>query len=148
NPSRYAILPCLHATRSPAMARTPPFAAPAMAPDRDDPIQDLEHPARCRDLHDEAVLLLGSDRGWNDATTKLLHSYDASLERGRPDLVVAPRDVDDLRALVVATYRCGVPLVMRGAGTGYSGGALPVHGGMVILAAGLNRIIDVDLDEG
>src|SRR2546430_4605740 len=120
-PSRYATYRPLRTTGRQAMVRTSPPAAPGTGQDRDDPVQELEYATRCRDLHDEAVLLLGDDRVWDNETTKLLHSYDASLERGRPDLVVAPRDIDDLRALIVATYRCGVPFVMRGAGTGYSG---------------------------
>lgn len=103
---------------------------------------------RCEALRVEAVELLGSEGVRTDHASKMLHSYDASLEAGRPDLVVTPRSSDDLRALVAATYRHGVPFVMRGAGTGYSGGALPAHGGMVVLTAGLDRILNVDFDEG
>jgi len=129
-----------------AEARTLTTWAPGQH--EDEPVQKAEHAARCRDLYEEVVLLLGEGRVRTDETTTHLHSYDASLEHGRPDLVVNPRDVDDLRALIAATYRCGVPFVMRGAGTGYSGGALPSRGGMVILTADLDRILGIDLDEG
>jgi glycolate dehydrogenase FAD-linked subunit len=104
--------------------------------------------ARCEAIRAEAVQLLGRDRVRTDDASRLLHSYDASLESGSPDLVVAPRSSDELRALIAAAYRHGVPFVMRGAGTGYSGGALPSHGGMVVLTAGLDRILEVDFDEG
>lgn len=99
-------------------------------------------------LRADAVEILGFARVRSDDTTTSLHSYDASLEHGRPDLVVAPRDRDELRALVAAASRRGVPYLARGAGTGYSGGALPASGGMVILTAGLDRILEADLDEG
>ena len=115
---------------------------------RDDAAQAPEHRARCQDLRQDAVRLLGKERVRSDETTRFLHSYDASLERGYPDLVASPRDTGDLRALVAAAYHRGVPFVMRGAGTGYSGGALPARRGMVILTSDLDRILDVDTDEG
>jgi glycolate oxidase len=107
-----------------------------------------EHRARCQDLRQAAVRLVGKERVRSDETTRFLHSYDASLEHGYPDLVASPRDTGELRALVAAAYHHGVPFVMRGAGTGYSGGALPARGGMVILTSNLDRILDIDTDEG
>jgi glycolate oxidase len=104
--------------------------------------------SRCLDLYDEVIGIVGQDRFHHDPTTNYLHSYDASLEYGQPDLVVAPKNVEELRALVAAAYRCGVPLVMRGAGTGYSGGALCARGGMVVLTAGLDRVLATDFDGG
>jgi glycolate oxidase len=41
--------------------------------------------------------------------------------------------------------REGVPFVARGHGTGLSGGALPVPGGVVISLARLNRVLDIDI---
>ena len=38
----------------------------------------------------------------------------------------------------------GVPVVARGAGTGLSGGALPVEGGVLLVLSKLNRILEVD----
>ena len=38
----------------------------------------------------------------------------------------------------------GVPLVVRGAGTGYTGGAVPLHGGVVLSLERLNRILEID----
>ena len=107
-----------------------------------------DYRARCHDLYDDAIEIVGKDHVRADNTTNLLHSYDASLEYGRPDLVVAPHDTDELRAVIAAAYRHRVPFVMRGAGTGYSGGALPARGGMVILTAGLDRILETDFDGG
>ena len=65
--------------------------------------------------------------------------------RRRP-LVVLPavggRGAGDRAALC---SREGVPFVARGHGTGLSGGALPVPGGVVISLARLNRVLDVDI---
>ncbi|MER8187561.1 FAD-linked oxidase C-terminal domain-containing protein [Kitasatospora sp. NPDC094015] len=94
----------------------------------------------------EARELLGAERVLTDPTTLGLHSYDASLDSRRPDAVVVPRSGDDLRELVLAAGRGSVPWVVRGAGTGYSGGALPDAGGAVLLTRDLDRILAVDPD--
>ncbi|MGH3939530.1 MAG: FAD-linked oxidase C-terminal domain-containing protein [Pseudonocardiaceae bacterium] len=107
-----------------------------------------DYRSRCHDLYGDAIQIIGKDNVRADSTTNVLHSYDASLEQGQPDLVVAPHNTEELRALVAATHRHRVPFVMRGAGTGYSGGALPARGGVVILTAGLDRILEADFDDG
>ena len=65
--------------------------------------------------------------------------------RETPALVVLPRSAADVQAIVRACAREDVPFVARGHGTGLSGGALPVPGGVVISLARLNRVLDVDI---
>src|SRR5579884_977671 len=78
-----------------------------------------------------------------------LRTYECDALTGHravPELVVLPRDAADVQAVVRACRRHGVPFVARGAGTGLSGGALPVAGGVVVSLARLNRIVEVDLE--
>jgi glycolate oxidase len=63
-----------------------------------------------------------------------------------PSLVVLPETTEQVQAVVRACHAAGVPFVARGAGTGLSGGALPVADGVVIALTRMNRILDVDLD--
>jgi len=65
--------------------------------------------------------------------------------RERPSLVLLPRSTADVQAIVRCCHRHGVAFVARGHGTGLSGGALPVPGGVLIALTRLNRIIDVDI---
>jgi glycolate oxidase len=65
--------------------------------------------------------------------------------REKPAVVVLPRSADQVQAVVRVCYGAGVPFVARGHGTGLSGGALPVPGGVVIGLARLNRVLDVDI---
>ena len=65
--------------------------------------------------------------------------------RARPELVVLPGTAEEVRRVVRACHEAAVPWVARGAGTGISGGALPVEGGVVIVLSRLRRILDVDL---
>ncbi|OAI13443.1 MULTISPECIES: FAD-linked oxidase C-terminal domain-containing protein [Methylomonas] len=61
-----------------------------------------------------------------------------------PDLVVLPDSVEQIPALLRLCHTHQIPVVARGAGTGLSGGALPVPGGIVLGLAKLNRILDID----
>jgi glycolate oxidase len=66
--------------------------------------------------------------------------------RVRPEIVLIPRDAAGVARAVAACHRNGVPFVARGAGTGLSGGALPVADGVVISLARLRSIREVDVE--
>jgi glycolate oxidase len=65
-----------------------------------------------------------------------------------PSLVALPSTTEEVQAVVRACVAAGVPFVARGAGTGLSGGALPVADGVVISLAKMNRVLEVDLAGG
>jgi glycolate oxidase len=65
--------------------------------------------------------------------------------RQTPAAVVLPGSATEVQQVVRVCSREGVPFVARGHGTGLSGGALPVPGGIVISLARLNRVLDVDI---
>jgi glycolate oxidase len=65
--------------------------------------------------------------------------------RETPAVVVLPQSAEQVQAVVRACARDGVPFVARGHGTGLSGGALPVPGGLVISLARLNRVLSIDI---
>jgi len=68
-----------------------------------------------------------------------------SVYRQLPLLVALPEDTSQVRQILVSCYRLGVPVVTRGAGTGLSGGALPIEQGLLLVLTKLNRILDIDL---
>jgi glycolate oxidase len=67
--------------------------------------------------------------------------------RQEPLAAVLPGDAGEVREAVRACFEANVPWVARGSGTGLSGGALPVAGGVLIVLARLRRILSVDLDD-
>lgn len=62
-----------------------------------------------------------------------------------PAAVVLPANVAEIQAVVRTCAQHGIPFVPRGHGTGLSGGARPVTGGIVIVLSRLNRIVSLDL---
>jgi len=68
--------------------------------------------------------------------------------RVRPRLVVLPASTEEVAAVVRIAAEEGIPVVARGAGTGLSGGALPVPGGVVVALSRMRRILEVDLPNG
>jgi glycolate oxidase len=65
--------------------------------------------------------------------------------RETPPVVVLPRSADQVQAIVRLCHEHDVPFVARGHGSGLSGGALPIPGGVVIGLARLNRVLEVDI---
>ncbi|GAC1389586.1 MAG: FAD-linked oxidase C-terminal domain-containing protein [Ktedonobacteraceae bacterium] len=65
--------------------------------------------------------------------------------RVTPALVVLPTTTEEVQGVVRVCHRERIAFVPRGSGTGLSGGALPIAGGVVISLARMNRILDVDL---
>ena len=75
-----------------------------------------------------------------------LYEYDGSVDRARPELVVFPSRTADVSRIVKLALKHDVPIVGRGAGTGLSGGALAVGGGIMIAFGRMNQILEVDLE--
>ena len=65
-----------------------------------------------------------------------------------PRAAVLPGTAQEVAAVVRACDEAGVPWVARGAGSGLSGGALPVSEGVLIVLSRLRRILEVDLSNG
>jgi glycolate oxidase len=77
------------------------------------------------------------------------YESDALLHLREPaGLVVLPGTAEEVRRVVRALYEAETPWVARGAGTGLSGGALPVADGVVITLSRLRRILEVDVANG
>jgi glycolate oxidase subunit GlcD len=62
-----------------------------------------------------------------------------------PDIVVLPRDTRETARCMKLCAEAGVPIVARGAGTGLSGGATPVEGGVLIATARMRDVLEVNV---
>src|SRR5438874_13761257 len=92
----------------------------------------------------ELSTLLGAPYVLHTPYDLLLYEYDASIDRSMPDIVVFPACTQDVVAIVKIAARHNVPVVPRGAGTGLSGGTIPIYGGIIIVFSRMNRILEID----
>ena len=76
----------------------------------------------------------------------LLYEYDGSIDRAAPRVVVLPGSADETAECVKVANRHDAFIVPRGAGTGLSGGAVPLRDSVVIGLSRLNRVLDVDIE--
>ena len=75
------------------------------------------------------------------ASAAYLHDEtEARGLRGRADAVALPRTAEEVSEVVAWCYAHGVPVVPRGGGTGYAGGAVPLDGGVVLSLERLDRV--------
>ena len=74
----------------------------------------------------------------------LVFENDASIDRALPDIVVLPSSTEEVSQVLRLAHQEGVPVVPRGAGTGFSGGAVASEGGILIVLTRMNRILEID----
>ncbi|MFQ4135803.1 FAD-linked oxidase C-terminal domain-containing protein [Nodosilinea sp. PGN35] len=90
---------------------------------------------------------LGGDRVVRRKEEILVYECDGLTSyRQRPAVVVLPKTTEQVAAAVKICNRFQVPFVARGAGTGLSGGALPIADSVLIVTATMNQILSVDLE--
>ena len=88
--------------------------------------------------------VVGADHVRTDDESRIAYGTDA-LKRGMPaDVVVFPANTREVSEVARLCNAERIPIVPRGAGTGYTGGAVPLHGGVVLSLERMNRILDID----
>ena len=88
--------------------------------------------------------VVGSAYVRSDEASFDVYGQDALGQGHPPGLVVLPGNSQEIAAIARLCNEHLVPLVVRGAGTGYTGGAVPTHGGVVVSMERLNRILEID----
>ncbi|MDE2503515.1 MAG: FAD-binding protein, partial [Burkholderiales bacterium] len=81
---------------------------------------------------------------WHAEETRPYECDGLTAYRQQPLAVALPETEAQVAALLQACHRLGVPVVARGAGTGLSGGALPLALGVTLSLARFNRIVRID----
>jgi glycolate oxidase len=97
-------------------------------------------------LAQELRAALDDDRVRTGPTELGVYRRDGSELRGAASIVCFPKSTAEVQRCVQAARRHGVPFVARGSGTGLSGGAVPLHGALVIVTTKMDEILSVDLD--
>ena len=72
---------------------------------------------------------------------------ESDQEPAVPDIVVLAASAEDIAKALSAANEAGVPITPRGAGSGKSGGCVPVGGGIVLATQGMSKIVEIERDE-
>jgi glycolate oxidase len=91
--------------------------------------------------------IVGDENIYSDKAHLIAYSYDATRERYKPDAVIFPRDEQDVSNILKYCNEHKIIIVPRGAGSGFTGGALPANGGIVLaFEKHMNKILEIDLE--
>jgi glycolate oxidase len=88
--------------------------------------------------------IVGKENVAEDKETRICYSYDATNLRYLPDLIVYPFNREQISAILRLANEARFPVIPRGAGTGFTGGTLPVEGGVVLVLTKMNRVLQID----
>ncbi len=96
-------------------------------------------------IADQFKSIVGVDNVLSQHIDLALYDCDAeTLDSSIPDLVVLPGNTKEVQAIVKIANSHGVPFTARGAGTGLSGGATTVCGGISIVLTRMTKILNID----
>jgi glycolate oxidase len=101
---------------------------------------------RTAGLRHELRQILGDDGVVWEAGSLATYEHDGFMAKARPAAVCLPTTAEQVAAVLRLAHRLGLPVTPRGAGTGLSGGATPIGGGLVIATSRMNQIVRLDPD--
>ncbi|NPA54896.1 MAG: FAD-binding protein [Epsilonproteobacteria bacterium] len=89
--------------------------------------------------------IVGDDNVFDDKPHLRAYSYDATKQRYEPEAVVFPKNEEEVSKILKYCNDNDIKITPRGAGSGFTGGSLPVNGGIVLaLEKHMNEIIELD----
>lgn len=92
----------------------------------------------------ELTAVLHPDRVLTAPIERWLYGTDSGVSRGEVSVVTLPQDTTEVAEIIQIAKRYRIPVVVRGAGTGLAGGAVPTQPSLVISTNRLNRIHHID----
>ena len=95
----------------------------------------------------ELIWAVGAERVLSAVEDRICYSYDATNQKVIPDIVIRPGDTNDVSNTLKIANKYEVPIYARGAGSGLTGGAVPLKGGIVFDLKNMNRIIEICPDD-
>jgi len=89
--------------------------------------------------------IAGKEHVLSDDDTLKHYSHDETEDLSYlPSVVIKPRTAEEIAAILKICNKENISLTPRGAGTGLSGGALPIYGGVLLSMERFNKILNID----
>jgi len=95
---------------------------------------------------DTFIGIVGDENVKSDKAHLIAYCYDATKTRFEPDAVVFPKDEEEISKILKYCNTHKIVIVPRGAGSGFTGGALPSAGGIILsLERHMNQLLEIDM---
>ncbi|OGL39792.1 MAG: glycolate oxidase subunit GlcD [Candidatus Schekmanbacteria bacterium RIFCSPHIGHO2_02_FULL_38_11] len=92
----------------------------------------------------EIESIVGKDDLLTEKEDRICYSYDATNLKFLPEAIIFPQNTEEISRILKIANREKIPVFPRGAGSGFSGGSLPVNGGVVLATSKMDRILELD----
>ncbi|MDA2997179.1 MAG: FAD-binding protein [Actinomycetota bacterium] len=100
------------------------------------------------DLVSQLTTLVGSDVVRSDAVSLQAYSRDATpMFEGLPEVIVAPRNTENVAKIVKFAHDTKTPIIARGAGSNLCAATVPLNGGIVMSMTNMNKVLEVSKSE-
>lgn len=97
-----------------------------------------------REIHKKLLAILGRQHLLTTPEDLACYSFDGSGGDTLPEAVAFPDTTEQVAAILRLANSYHFPIVPRGAGSGMTGGSLPIHGGLVLVTSRMNSILEID----
>ena len=97
-----------------------------------------------KELYEKLEKIVGEQYISDEDLDRVCHSYDATKQRAMPDVVIKPGSAQEVSGILKLANENLIPVYPRGAASGLTGGAVPVHGGIALDMTRMNRVIEID----
>jgi glycolate oxidase len=93
------------------------------------------------------INIVGKENIYDDKAHMIAYSYDATRTHFEPDAVIFPRHEEDVSKILKYCNDNLIIITARGAGSGFTGGALPANGGIILaMERHMNKILEIDTE--
>lgn len=99
-----------------------------------------------QEIINELQQIVGSENVTTDLTDLICYGYDATQMEFMPSAVVHPANAEETSLVLRLANQYLIPVFPRGAGSGFTGGALPKNGGIVLVTTRMNKILRIDTE--
>ena len=91
--------------------------------------------------------IVGENNVSDNVADLYVYSSDASVHQAMPSVVVRPKTVEEVQKIMRYANKNKIPVIPRGAGSGMSGQAVPISGGIILDMKRMNRILEINPED-
>jgi glycolate oxidase len=100
-----------------------------------------------QDIKEALAGIVGKSNFTDSLIDMVTYSYDASDHSHRPEAAVWPKNAEQVSEILALANGANFPVIPRGAGTGLTGAAVPVKGGLILDLCRINKILDIRIGD-